>query len=322
MNLQEIADLQQQEAKIKETVPLDVVALNQVQTQLKAKLDEQDRLQRQASDLEDITLQQDYNVIFGDPRANDEIKNLIRQAIEQLHTQHNAELSEVHQSYQDKLKASEGALNQLNQAHGDLKASYDKLANELGAITTEKQKLEDELKDALAKRDNAASQLQEAQAERDKALKDVESLKGQINELEGMVRTYKKPVSVGGLHLTSTLQPETPDERQARLNREEKERINARLIERGIAPLELPDLPVKKATDEEIQQQVEKVQEAAEEAEQFPSVVQGDGAGQEAQEGARETLANADAPLTLEGLEKRVLALEEKVYWQKGQVAS
>ncbi len=303
----------------------DTTAIDQQIADLEAQQGQHaERLQQQAADLEDIQLPQDYNAIFGDPRANDEITNLLRQVKEQMYSQHNDELLDVHESYQAKQKASDEAQTYLQERYDALKVSYDKLANELNVAVTAKQLQEDDLKDAIAKRDNAASQLAEALAERDKALKDVDGLKGQINELEGMVRTYKKPTIATGLKLTSTIADETAEERQARLKREETERINARLADRGIDPLPLPDLPVK-VTDEDIKQQTQVVQEAADEAEQFPSVVQGDSAGSAAESGAEEALEDADAPgegLTLEGLNQRLEALEKVVYWQKGQVVA
>lgn len=252
-----------------------------------AELDEQDtevdRLQKQAEDIQDIVLPQDYSAVFGDPRANDEITSLIRQTKEQLYAQFNDELLLVHNGYKERIQVLEQAVSELTERSSE---SARKL-----------------------------QQLVEVQAERDKALREVDSLKAQINELEGLLRTYKKPVATkGGLQLTSSLKPETDEERKARLEKERIEVINRNLIARNLEPLKMPESLIQNQTASKEEPPVtdEQLEEARQEA--FPGSVdepKGDAVSGDAQPVDEAALAVTRAEY--ETLAERVTKLEMRL---------
>lgn len=256
--------------------PGNEAQINQVAIELDVTQRELERSKAQAVDLEEIALPEDYNIIFGDPRANDEIKNLVRQVKEQLWNRHNDELGEVDAGYRSQI-AELNQNNTLLQSDNDnLIASNSHLSNEVESLSDENHALIERAVDAESKRDAAA--------------REIISLKGQIDELERSINAQKKPPSASGFSftLTSSLPKESNEEKAARLKAEETERLNANLARFGVAPLTIP------TTDLQIKEQTQKVAEAAADAALFQTVVPGDAAGQGAQTGAGEVVADVE----------------------------
>ncbi|MFD7521419.1 coiled-coil domain-containing protein [Paenibacillus chitinolyticus] len=273
--------------------------------ELQEQLRNQERVEKQEAELNDIPLPHDYNKVFDDDRANDEIKGLLKQLKEQLFNEHNDELQAMREEYKVKLGQSCSAEFEAVQKAHDLKESFDRLANQVSLEIAEKVKAQDDVEALHDKLSNAVRLKEEAEAARDILAKENRSLKEQINELESMLATYKKPKLTSGILLTSTIKSETAEERKARQKREELARIDRRLAERGLEPLRVPGKP----TDADIQKQLETVSQAAEDAERFQDVVSiGDTRAIETQEGATEALGNAQT--TNPTLEERVAALE------------
>lgn len=211
---------------------------------LRDELAQQGRIQKQTDDLGAIVLPNDYNEVFADPRANQEIINLIRQVKEQLYSDHNAELLDLHQAYTLKIAAAEDkAVLAL--------ISVEQLSEQLRLVREDKDDAYQKLANAVVLKDEAELQstqavtlMDEAQVVASKLVHENEALKEQIDELEGLLRTYKKPMNTTGLHLTSTLKPETDEERKARASREQIETINRNLTKRGVDPLPMPVVKV------------------------------------------------------------------------------
>jgi uncharacterized coiled-coil DUF342 family protein len=292
-----IAQLEEEKSKLNPNDSDDIYRIRQINAEIDqiniqiAQIGtQQDREQKKVDDLQDITLPQDYNSIFGDHRANDEITNLIRQVKEQLWNQHNDELGELDASYRSQV--------------ADLNQNLTLVQAERDILSQDKEEMLHKADDAAASIHALTLRAEDAESKRDAAAREIVSLKGQINELEQTISATKKPSGTGGFSftLTSGLPKESGTDKAARLKSEETERINANLARFGVAPLTIP------ATEQQIKEQTATVAEAAADATSFPSVVQSDTTGQTAQAGAGEAVA--DDSVTAQTLEERVAKLE------------
>ncbi|AZN43371.1 coiled-coil domain-containing protein [Paenibacillus albus] len=247
--LQERYDaLENEKASLKPDNPDDRfrrTVIENEQQQIQDQAAEADRLLRQAEEVADIQLPEDYDARWGVVGANDEIKNLISQVKAYTFSVHNDELAEQSDQYRAKLQALEEHLADNVAKANQLEGDNEVLTNR--AVTAEATvlRVQNELKDALSKRDNAVQIKEEAEAERDRLKTQNDSLNGQVNELEGMLRTYRSRQSAGngvggGLILTSTLKRESDEERTDRLKREQLEALNRQLNRRGIPPVTVP----------------------------------------------------------------------------------
>lgn len=274
-----------------------------------------------------ITLPRDYDVYH--PGLNQDIQNLLRQVIAAKDAQHAAELSEIVESYKERLSVAETASSELAERCRTLTEDRDRLEDKVDALESEVLTARERAAEAEFKRDNAVRIAEEAEvsiaplrAENDRLKRSEESLKEQINELEGMLRTYKSTKPSGGIQLTSILPDVSEEELKARKERERIEGLNKVLERRGIEPLAVPPLPsVDSVTEEAVNEQMERVAEAAvADADTFP-VVSDDTGAEAAESGAEETAVDAgdageeaDEALSLEdqlrNLEHRVSYLE------------
>jgi len=276
---------------------IDSASLAEVErklAELKGVLDNhQERAQKQAEDLDHIVLPQNYNVAFGDPRANGEIESLIRQVKEQMWNRHNDEMGELDARYRSQV--------------ADLNQNLSLVQAERDSLNLNKGELLQKVDEAAATIHALTERAEDAESKRDAAAREILSLKGQINELEQTISAAKKPNGTSGFSftLTSSLPKESDADKAARLKAEETERINANLARFGVKPLNVP-------TDQEIKAQSQKVEDAAKEAEKFPSMVQGDSAGQGSQTGAGEVVADDSITTQADGqtVEDRVTKLE------------
>ncbi|MFD2330074.1 hypothetical protein ACFSR7_12550 [Cohnella sp. GCM10020058] len=245
-----------------------LTVIEQEQAKIKAQMDEQDRLQRQAEEVATVELAHDYDAIWG-PGANDEITSIIQQTKEYAFSLSNDELAKVQDEHRTASQACTEERAALTGQVADLQAANTKLtADKEAAEAQAKQDRNDmrtaqeQLVEAEKKRDNAVQFMEEAQAEteqaraeRDKAMAEVAGLKSQIDELEAQVAQYKKKASAGfggGLKLTSTIKQETEEERAARAA-QERSNVIARGLERlGLPPLNA-GLPTIQAPEEYVE---------------------------------------------------------------------
>lgn len=183
-----------------------------------------------------FVLPTNYNVIFNDLRANDEISGLILQVESQLIAEHEAELETIFKEHREKLAELQGIIDigvpeneRLTQLVEDLEAQ----AITLGAAKVE----------AEAKRNNAVAIAEEAEAITRRTLQEKASLSEQIKELEGMLQVYrKKPDVLTGITLTTTLKAETEEEKATRIEKARVDQINKNLQKYdNIAPLPTKD---------------------------------------------------------------------------------
>jgi len=279
--------------------------VEQEQAKIKDQMDAEDRLQRQAAEVAEIQLPEDYDERWGVVGANQEISNLLRQVKEFLFSQHNDELAKLQQEHKERIVAFDVDKAQLIELVAGFETKLADVEGRLFRADADKGTALEQLAEAESKRDNAVAAKEEAEADRDKARSENKSLKGQIDELEGMLRTYRSRSNSGavsGLVLTSTLKTESEEERKARLERERVEHLNHLLVRRGSDPLPLPTSPA----------QAEAAAATEEPDDRFPADEDAHDSERlvEADEGV--AVAGEAAPeLTLEGLAERVKALEE-----------
>ncbi|WP_438447427.1 hypothetical protein [Gorillibacterium sp. sgz5001074] len=289
----------------------------------------EDGEEKAAEVLAGFQLPQDYDAITGLPGMNAEVQSLINQVSEQLTAVHAEHLQQVHTDHK-------AAMEQLNETVSDLterlRTSDQALAEALQKaeenfkLAEENRRLYSEesyaRKDAEQKRDAAVRATEEVEAVAEKTLAENRSLKAQIDELEGMVRTLKNGhAPTGGLQLKSTLRPETEEERKARLEKARLEQINRNLVEKfGLQPLKMPGEAPAVAQEEEVTE--ERLDDAfrglAEDQDVARDVTGGEGVQEVA--AALEDAGDAPAGITLEaivreiaGMKVRITKLEDRV---------
>lgn len=217
--------------------------LENEQAGIAAQMKESERLQRQAEEVAYVQLPEDYDARWGVEGANDEIRNLISQVKEYAFAQHNDELAALLDEHAAHERELQVRIQTLTEDGAQFEDKIDALNNELAMERAAKHASIAATRDAESKRDNAVSQLEEAQAEAKRQQAQAESYKRQIDELEGMLRTYKSRQgsgSKGNLVLTSTLKPESDEDREARMKREKLEQLNRQLARRGADPIPVP----------------------------------------------------------------------------------
>lgn len=234
--------------------------LENEQANIAAQLKDAERLQRQAEEVADVQLPEDYDARWGVEGANDEIRNLISQVKEYAFAQHNDELAALLDEHTAHERELQDRIQTLTEDGAQFEDKIDALINELAMERAAKHAAISATQDAESKRDNAVAQLEEAQAEAKRQQAQAESYKRQIDELEGMLRTYKSRQgsgNKGGLVLTSTLKPESDEDREARLKREKLEQLNRQLARHGADPIPLPPAVIFPTAEEAPAQQEE-----------------------------------------------------------------
>ncbi|GIO13553.1 hypothetical protein J19TS2_31080 [Cohnella xylanilytica] len=284
-----------------------LTVIQQEQDKIQAQAAEQERLQRQAEEVATVELPRDYDAYWNATGANDEIRALVQQVKEYAFSVSNDEIAKLQEDYKSKLKVLQEVNEALAWDKALVKSALDDAEAKAKQAEADKLAALDRLADAESKRDNAVRMMEEAQAERDKAKAEVGGLKRQIDELEGMLRTYKSKASngfTGGLKLTSTLPVESEEERQARQERERIEQINKGLARWNVDPLPLPQSPAAS-------QEVAAAAEPAHDDRFSVDSADVDAGG----------LAEGDAPAQVAGEDATELTLEQKVnvLWKEYQ---
>lgn len=260
-------------------------------------------LQEQASAVvTGFALPNDYDAYTGTPGINEEIIALIVQVSDQLNAVYLVERESLQAAHREALSALQANMDELAGKAAEA-------ALELVSLKEQNYQLSMELTDSNSKRDAAAMLKDEAEAERDRALAETKSLKGQIDELEGLLRTYKKPSPAsGGLKLTSTLKQETDEERKSRLQKQQLEVINRNLAEKyRLDPIKMPDEPKEVTPDE--------LEAAFPDVEIETSVVRADtgGSGVQAPPEALAAPTDGEAGITVEALAREIASLKVRV---------
>ncbi|MNR93469.1 hypothetical protein D3C72_245260 [compost metagenome] len=259
-------------------------ALDQAQAADKA-------LQEQASAvITGFALPQDYDAYTGLEGMNGEITALITQVSEQLNAVYLAERESLQAAHRDTLASLQANIDEVTGKAAEA-------ALELVSLKEQNYQLSMDLNDASNKRDAAVAMKEEAESELDRLASESRSLKSQIDELEGIVRTLKKsPAPSGGLKLTSTLKLETDEERKARLQKQQLEVINRNMSKYGLEPLKMPGEPIKEETVTP-----EALDAAFQSVAEEQTVVRADGGGEDVQAAPEplETAGNAEAGLDL-----------------------
>lgn len=263
-------------------------------------------LQEQASAvITGFALPQDYDAYTGLEGMNDEITALITQVSEQLNAVYLAERESLQASHRDTLSSLQANIDEVTGKAAEA-------ALELVSLKEQNYQLSMDLNDASNKRDAAVNAKEEAETERDKVVSENRSLKSQIDELEGIVRTLKKsPAPSGGLKLTSTLKQETDEERKARLEKQRLEVINRNLAEKyNLTPLKMPDEPTKEETVTP-----EALDAAFQSVEDQPPVVRAHegGSGVQAAVEPLETAGDAEAGVTLTALAQEIVRIKVRL---------
>lgn len=283
-----------------------LTVIEQQQADIRSQMDAEDRLQRQAAEVAEIDLPEDYDERWGVTGANDEIRNLLRQVKEYAFSQHNDDFAKMQEAHQARVKALEDSKAVLIDQIAVLETRLEEREAEVTQAKFQAMHAEEALEEAQSKRDNAIRLKEEAEAERDKATGETKNLKSQIDELEGMLRTYRSRSSSGasvGLVLTSSLPKETEEERKGRIERERIEQINRGLARIGSTPLPLPPSPAQVEAATAFETTEDDRFHLDKEAHNVGGLVEGDA--------GLEVAGEASPELTLERLAERVKALEE-----------
>jgi chromosome segregation ATPase len=174
---------------------------------------EQERIERKQEVEEQKSgyqLPKDYNELFDDQRANDEILSLVTQTIDQVSNYYEPQLAskdaenlraiqELHNAYEEdlaRLRDEIAELQEENNRMGEVNVELGKkLALKDEAL--EQEEIENDetvrlLNETKARANDADNRAKDAESKRDAAVREVESLKAQILELEQMTAKPKQ----------------------------------------------------------------------------------------------------------------------------------
>lgn len=135
-----IQNLEQQEA--------DILHQMMVEEQEKAA---QERVQAQEERVESISLPYDFSEVFGDPRANDIVIELIKEFQRTAYADHNAEVELL-------ISEHKAELAEVKRSSSVILNGYNELSIKYASISTELVQVKNERDDAISKRDAAVRQ--------------------------------------------------------------------------------------------------------------------------------------------------------------------
>lgn len=184
-------------------------------------------------------LPKDYNVLFDDQRANDEILNLVQQTIDQVSAfyenqlaakdgENLAAIQKLHTAYEDDLAQVRAQNKQLQDENLAVNDTCIRLREDI-EIYKQKYELEQNdhakvltlLNETKGQLNDANHRATDAEQKRDAAVREVESLKAQIIELEQM--TVKPKKAAFSLNLSSAIEDKPiSNSRTAALKRAEE----------------------------------------------------------------------------------------------------
>ena len=176
---------------------------------------------------QNFKLPKDYNALFDDPRANDEILRLVQQTIDQVSEYYEGILVEKDQenvqAIRDLHAGYEEQISQLQRQNQELQAivsgqetelkianeTYEKLYEEYNNLKNAHESLQKQVESAKSELAEARRERDDAVQKRDAAMREVTSLKAQIDELEQQLAYYKKPKKTSfSLNLSSGISDE------------------------------------------------------------------------------------------------------------------
>lgn len=164
----------------------------------------QERLSVQEEMKATFELPRDYNELFNYHQANDEIKLLIDQVIDQTTEYYESVISEkdeenltairkLRDTYEETIQSAQHERDQAKKEKEQAEAEANDLRNAVKSLNEEKSKLEEELSSLKQQLAQAELEKKDAEQKRDAAIREVESLKAQITELEQMTEKKTKP---------------------------------------------------------------------------------------------------------------------------------
>lgn len=179
--------------QVKNTVPLDVVKMSNIQQQidqLEQSQEQEQRVQKQEEQVQSIKLPFDFNDIFDNKNANEMIKELIQQFQRQANADHNAELEQVHNDNREKLRAAEEREVQLQRQNTELNHQLENESSQLAMVITDRDQARKELHQVTL-------ELEDANSKRDAAVRELEDAKREIERLNGHIDDLRKDAAVG-----------------------------------------------------------------------------------------------------------------------------
>lgn len=179
-------------------------AIAELESKVKTEAEAQERLSVQEEMKATFELPKDYNTLFDDHRANDEIKLLIGQIIDQTTEYYESVISEkdeenltairkLRDTYEETIQSAQHERDQAKKEKEQAEAEANDLRNAVKSLNEEKSKLEEELSSLKQQLAQAELEKKDAEQKRDAAIREVESLKAQITELEQMTEKKTKP---------------------------------------------------------------------------------------------------------------------------------
>lgn len=197
-------------------------ALTELQSKHQHESQAQERKAAQEEMKETFTLPHDYNQVFGDHRANEEIRRLVNMAIDQTtafyesiiaekDAENLAAIRKLSGEYEESIASALRERDEAKKALEQAEADANDLRNVVRALNDEKARMQEELAAVKQQLAQVTLEKQDAERKRDAAVREIESLKAQIVELEQLAAANKKskPESLR-ISLTSTITNDTP----------------------------------------------------------------------------------------------------------------
>lgn len=148
------------------------------------------RVQVQEEKVQSIQLPHNFDEVFGDPRANEIITEVIREFQRQAYEEHNAEVEGIHNSYRAQL--SEAGVREA-----ELKLKIDVMKQEIDKGIEEKVILIRDNANYLKFNHKLETVKDDAELKRDAAVRELETAQQEINRLNSHIDDLRKEIAVG-----------------------------------------------------------------------------------------------------------------------------
>lgn len=189
------ASIAQKAQRLTEEIPFE--EFDQLQTDiahLEAELEQEQakqmRVQVQEEKVQSIQLPHNFDEVFGDPRANEIITEVIREFQRQAYEEHNAEVEQLIARNQEESRAATDRELQLQRQNKELQDS-------LEAEHKQAKRDAQEFVDLEHKIAQLQLEQQDAESKRDAAARELETAQQEINRLNSHIDDLRKEIAVG-----------------------------------------------------------------------------------------------------------------------------
>jgi hypothetical protein len=185
-DMTKIAELEQQIADLN----IQILAENQAQ-------EAEVRVQEQAERLGSIKLPYDFSEVFGDPRANEIVIELIKEFQVEANEEYNEKLKGINADHLEELRAATDRELQLKRQNDDLQVKWEETFAKLGSTSRLFTELETAHNNMVGELQQSNLERDDALAKRDAAVAKADGIELLLSEKDEHINKLREEIAIG-----------------------------------------------------------------------------------------------------------------------------